>query len=104
MQETRDHGLLKQNSVKTDDTWIYYKDNFYKVTSCDDTSITGKLQKTQRLNTKKFIKLPWDKVGVRRLIGDSDAPEEVINVQDIEAKAIVCEGIISSVYPQWVVT
>ena len=84
---------------------MFYKKEFYRITSPEDGCITMKLQRTATINTSvKRVKVPWTLVGIRKHIGDSENPEIRVHPQDIDAKAIVCSGVISSVYPQWVVT
>ena len=60
---------------------------------------------TEELKTDGVIDLPWSLVGVRRLLPFSgDHPAIEVDKAVVTAKGVTCEGVISSMYPQWVVT
>ena len=74
------------------------------VTSAENQRLTMKRLSTQALNTSGIIKLPWKAVGVQVMGDVSGDYARVVPEAEISAKAIVCKNIISSMYPQWVVT
>ena len=70
-----------------------------------DHDLTVKKLCTRVLNTtRQLVKVPWTEVGVRILEGDSTEEPRVIPKKKIKAKGIVCGDIISSMYPEWVIT
>ena len=94
----------QQASVKTDDTLVYHGGQFHKVISAQDNSITIQKLRTSALNTSAIIKLPWSSVGVRVYEGVTEEPLQEMDVNEIDAKAVMCGSIISSFHPQWVIT
>ena len=52
------------------------------------------------------FKLPWNEVGVRVWDGEKEpgVTQVILHKDEIQAKAVVCGNIISSMKPQWVIT
>ena len=71
----------------------------------EDQELTIRKLSTRALNTtKQLVKMPWNEVGVRVLDGETKEEPRTVKKKDIKAKGVVCGSIISSMYPQWVIT
>ena len=56
------------------------------------------------MNSRGLKKLPWNTVGVKILEGESEERTITISTNDVDAKTVICGDMISSFYPQWVIT
>ena len=56
------------------------------------------------LHKRLLVKVPWTEVGVRILEGESTEEPRKIPKRNIKAKSVVSGDIISSMYPEWVIT
>ena len=90
-------------SAKTDDSLVFYNYDFYKISDVSDPEITMQKLKTSEI-ADDDMPLPWGKAGVKLYNGNWEDQSITVNKQDIQAKAILCGNVISSVYPQWVIT
>ena len=54
------------------------------------------------VDTSGLVELPWDAVGVKKILYTEDTEEE-IQASVVEAKAIICNGVISSCYLHWLI-
>ena len=91
-------------SVKTDDTLVFYKGEFYEIVQIVKPNVTMVKLRTAALKTPE-INLPWNAVEVRMYVGRCNLEHTIcVHRDDIKAKAIRCEDIISSMYPYWIVT
>ena len=91
-------------SLKTDDSLVFYNQNFYRVTLVQDPVLTLQKLKTSSINTTNLVRVPWSIVGVRKYEGESNDRPITVLVEDVKAKAILCGDIISSMFPEWIVT
>ena len=91
-------------SAKTDDTYVFKTGKFYKVLKKREDSVTIQEVKTTSLSTSQLVKLPWSTVGVRLLEGTLMHRPVTVSDSEIEGKGVVCNNVISSMYPQWVIT
>ena len=91
-------------SKKTDDTMVFHQEQFFRVKECNEDYLTLVKIRTKTFNTNDIVKLPWNHVGVRLYDGETSDTPVTVHKNDIKAKAILCGNIISTMYPQWVVT
>lgn len=90
---------------KTDDTLVYYKRNFYKIDKKVEQALSMKRLRTRALNTSRMLAdVPWTQVGVRILVGETSEDPITVRASEIKAKGVLCGDVISTMYPQWVVT
>ena len=56
------------------------------------------------LSLADSIDLPWKALGVKLWYGEYQDTWKDVNVNDITAKAVVCDKVILAFYPEWVIT
>ena len=96
--------FASEATTKTDDTIVYHNDIFYRVNHVGTDSLTLIKIRTRQLNTDGLCKLPWTKVGVRLYVEDTEDPPIRVKKASVKAKGILCGNVISSMYPQWLIT
>ena len=60
--------------------------------------------RTVELNTDEIVRLPWCLVGVAKLIGVKESAVQTVDKSVIQAKGVIVQETVSTLYPQWVIT
>jgi hypothetical protein len=87
-------------TLKRDDSLIYDGRHFYKVKAKQGANLKCVRIRTAIITTKTIFQLPWSLVGVKLVTGYKSATE-IVRLQDVQAKAVICNRVISTCYPEW---
>ena len=93
-----------KESTKTSDTTVFYRGNFYEVDGVFESTLNLKKIRTVELNTDEIVRLPWCLVGVAKLIGVKESAVQTVDKSVIQAKGVIVQETVSTLYPQWVIT
>jgi hypothetical protein len=99
----RNITLADKATKKTDDTLIYCRDGLYKIEKVVEDGLKVRKLIVSPLDTQGIIQLPWAFVGVFKLL-NTEKDCSYIQKDDVVAKAILCNDIVSTCYTEWLLT
>ena len=69
-----------------------------------ESTLNLKKFRTEDLRTSEIVDLPWCLVGVAKLVGLKESLMHTVEKAAVQAKGVIGQSTISTLYPQWVVT